>query len=199
MEPEGRNDKREQILDAALCVFSRKGVFGTRIADIAGEAGIAYGLVYHYFKNKDEILNTIFEERWVSLAEKLEAAELAGDGAIARLRGVTEVFIEAYEVRPQVVEILLLEFTHMSCLMEPGHLEKVARAFGTVSRVIERGQEEGALRSDVHSSVLMLMFVGGLQMLLQSQLFGFLRPPKELGPRAPHLMLDVFLDGVREK
>ena len=56
-----RRDKRKRILDAAVCVFARMGYHGARVSDIAREAGIAYGLVYHYFTNKEEILNTIFE------------------------------------------------------------------------------------------------------------------------------------------
>ncbi len=114
MERPERHDKRSKILDAALEVFSRKGVFATRIADIASEAGIAYGLVYHYFKNKEEILNTIFEERWARVTELLERAEKDGRDTADRLRRAAEVFLSAYQRRPQVVELLLLEFTRTS-------------------------------------------------------------------------------------
>jgi len=63
-ESGARRDKRNRILDAATHVFARTGFHRARVSDIAQEAGIAYGLVYHYFSNKEEILNTIFEERW---------------------------------------------------------------------------------------------------------------------------------------
>ncbi len=109
-----RPEKRELILDAALAVFSRRGVFATRIADIAEEAGVAYGLVYHYFKNKEEILNTIFEDRWTRLTERLEKAAAEGHGARERLHAVAAVFLEAYRTRPQLVELLLLEFTRQA-------------------------------------------------------------------------------------
>ena len=126
-KPEARQDKRAQILDAALAVFSRKGVFASRIADIASEAGIAYGLVYHYFRNKEEILNTIFEERWARVTELLEQANESGSDATDRLTRAAGVFIGAYRHRPQVVEVLLLEFTRMSKFLEPVHIDKIAR------------------------------------------------------------------------
>ncbi len=128
-----RHDKRSKILDAALAVFSRKGVFATRIADIASEAGIAYGLVYHYFKNKEEILNTIFEQRWAQVTERLEEASKGGRDARDRLERAAGVFIESYRTRPQVVELLLLEFSRMSKFLEPIHVDQIAGAFAIVT------------------------------------------------------------------
>ena len=68
-------ERRRQILEAATRVFARSGFHGSRVSDIASEAGIAYGLVYHYFKNKDEILDTVFRESWALFIEILEAVE----------------------------------------------------------------------------------------------------------------------------
>ena len=59
-----------------------------RVSDIADEAGVAYGLVYHYFQSKDEVLDTLFLERWDVLLEAIReidatrhpgAREAAGD------------------------------------------------------------------------------------------------------------------------
>jgi AcrR family transcriptional regulator len=193
-----RRGKRERILEAALAVFSRKGVFASRIADIASEAGIAYGLVYHYFKNKDEILNTIFDESWGSLAERLEQAEKRGETTPERLRSVAESFIEVYHARPQLVELLMLEFTLLSKLLEANHLEKVKDAFGVIRRIIERGQREGEIRG-FDSGMLVLTFVGGLQLILQCQAFGFLRPPEGFNQRGADLVVQMFLNGVGAK
>src|SRR5215210_2753178 len=57
-------DKRRVILDAAVRVFARQGFHTCRVSDIADEAKVAYGLVYHYFQSKDQILSTLFLERW---------------------------------------------------------------------------------------------------------------------------------------
>src|SRR3954468_17969178 len=73
-------DKRRIILDAAVRVFARQGFNGCRVSDIADEAGVAYGLVYHYFRSKDEVLDTLFLERWNVLLEvirELDATDSA--------------------------------------------------------------------------------------------------------------------------
>ena len=68
-------DRRRQILDAAIRVFARQGFHACRVSDIAREAGVAYGLVYHYFNSKDQVLNELFVERWsLLLAAKARAA-----------------------------------------------------------------------------------------------------------------------------
>lgn len=191
-----RPDKRAQILDAALAVFSRKGVFASRIADIASEAGIAYGLVYHYFRNKEEILNTIFEERWTRVTELLEAAEAAGETPREQLTRAVQVFISAYRDRPQVVELLLLEFSRMSKFLEPVHLEQIGRAFGVVTRILENAQKSGAIRADVPASLLMLVFLGGIQLILQSEAFGGVRLPDGFAEHGAETVVDVFWRGV---
>ena len=68
-------DKRRQILDAAIHVFARQGFHACRVSDIADEAGVAYGLVYHYFKSKDEVLNELFTERWSLLLAAIEEVD----------------------------------------------------------------------------------------------------------------------------
>ncbi len=194
-----RPERRAQILDAALAVFSRKGIFATRIADIASEAGIAYGLVYHYFRNKEEILNTIFEERWTGVTEMLEEAEARGETARDQLRGALDVFISSYRDRPQVIELLLLEFSRMSKFLEPMHLEQIGRAFAVVTRILENAQKSGEIRTDVPASLLMLVFLGGIQLILQSEAFGGVRLPEGFQERGSEMVVEVFWEGVRTK
>jgi TetR/AcrR family fatty acid metabolism transcriptional regulator len=62
---------RERIIAAATEVFARSGFHGAKVADIAERAGIAYGLVYHYFHNKDDLLAAIFTERWAEYVSYL--------------------------------------------------------------------------------------------------------------------------------
>ena len=74
-------DKRRQILDAAIRVFARQGFHACRVSDIADEAGVAYGLVYHYFKSKDQVLNELFVERWSLLLSAIEEVDNQPIGA----------------------------------------------------------------------------------------------------------------------
>ena len=68
-------DKRQVILDAAVRVFARQGFHTCRVSDIADEAGVAYGLVYHYFSSKEEILDTLFLDRWGLMLDAIAEAD----------------------------------------------------------------------------------------------------------------------------
>src|SRR5215475_4275785 len=89
-------DKRRQILDAAIRVFARQGFYATRVSDIADEAGVAYGLVYHYFKSKDEVLNELFSERWSLLLAAIEEADREGVSARAKLEAAAGFIVDSY-------------------------------------------------------------------------------------------------------
>src|SRR5438034_4158645 len=67
----GSTGKRESILRAATRVFARNGYFNSKVADIAGAAGVADGTVYLYFKSKEEILHSIFDQ---NMAEAIVSA-----------------------------------------------------------------------------------------------------------------------------
>ena len=71
----GQEDKRRLILDAAVRVFARKGYHTCRVGDIAEEAGVAHGLLYHYFRSKEELLETIFRETWRELLDAVQSVE----------------------------------------------------------------------------------------------------------------------------
>src|SRR5262245_27023282 len=148
-----RRDKRSLILDAAIKVFARKGYHGSRISDIAREADIAYGLVYHYFKNKEEILHTIFEERWSGFLEAVE--EIAGrDVSTAdKLVSVAALILNAYRVRPEWVKVLVLEIQRSSRFAEPGQLRAVGALFQSVARILRAGQKAGELRAELDPDV----------------------------------------------
>ena len=89
-------DKRRQILDAAIHVFARQGFHACRVSDIADEAGVAYGLVYHYFKSKDEVLNELFTERWSLLLATIEEVDGQAVGAREKLDAVAHFIIDSY-------------------------------------------------------------------------------------------------------
>ncbi|MEN8185084.1 MAG: TetR/AcrR family transcriptional regulator [Myxococcota bacterium] len=163
-----RREKREIILDAAIKVFARTGYHGSRVSDIAQEAGIAYGLVYHYFKNKEEILNTIFEERWSGF---LEAVETIGDSPAStedRLISVAALILNAYRLRPEWMKVLVLEIQRSSRVREPGQIRAMGQLFERVARILRRGQEAGEVRKDLDAQVACTVFLGALELAITS-------------------------------
>src|SRR4051812_33746324 len=97
---QGAVDKRRVILDAAIRVFAREGFHRCRVSDIAKEANVAYGLVYHYFRSKDEVLDTLFTERWSLLLEAIHDADGSDVPARDKLHAVASFIIESYHHDP---------------------------------------------------------------------------------------------------
>ena len=198
-ETRDKPERRDQILEAALEVFSRRGVFATRIADIAAEAGVAYGLVYHYFRNKEEILHTIFEVGWAELQGRLEAAEGRAGGARQRFLAVAEAFLDAYRRRPRVVELFMLEFSGTSRYPEAPQLGPISKALSVVTRILERGRADGDIRADLDVDLLTLIFIGSLQLLVQAQVLGVYTLPDDFKENGAVKIVDAFFDGVGAK
>ena len=96
-------EKRRLILDAAAGVFARKGFHTSRVGDIAEEAGVAHGLLYHYFSSKDEVLDTIFHEHWTALLDRLHEVERSDEPAVEQLRRVAAILLRGWLTEPDVV------------------------------------------------------------------------------------------------
>jgi AcrR family transcriptional regulator len=165
-ESPSRPDKRVLILEAAIKVFARNGYHGSRIADIAGEAGIAYGLVYHYFKNKEEILSSIFEERWGAFLDTLEHVTGQPGTAADRLQRVATIILGGHHVRPEWVKVLVLEIQRSSRFAQPSQIRAVGRLFQIVARILREGQEKGEIRTDLDPDVACYVFIGALEIVI---------------------------------
>lgn len=170
-----RSDKRALILDAAIKVFASHGYHGSRVSDIAREAGIAYGLVYHYFRNKEEILSTIFEERWSGFLDAVEAIGKANPSTHDRLVSVAALILNAFRLRPDWVKVLVLEIQRSSRFQEPGQIAAVGRLFDALERMLRDGQERGELRRDLDPAVAVTVFVGALDLVITSLVLGVTR------------------------
>lgn len=197
-----RAEKRELILDAAIKVFARNGYHGSRISDIAREAGIAYGLVYHYFKNKEEILGSIFEQRWSGFLEALEGIASEGTSAEDRLVSVAALILNAYRVRPDWVKVLVIEIQRSARFAEPGQLRAFGQLFAVVGRIIRDGQEAGELRADLDPGIACTVFIGGLELAITSLVLRLVEVDDASAAGREHYLnvartvVDIFLHGL---
>lgn len=196
-------DKRERILDAAIKVFARAGFHGARVSDIASEAGIAYGLVYHYFKNKDEILATIFEEQWLGFIAAVEDIGASNASLRDRMVSIAALMLSAYRVRPDWVKVLVFEIQRSSRFAQPGQIRAVTQLFDAVRKILEDAQATGELRDDVDARVASTLFIGALELMITSLVLGVSDvPDDEQGERAYYLAfanttVEIFLNGCR--
>ncbi len=195
-----RSEKRVLILEAAISVFARMGYHGARVSDIAREAGIAYGLVYHYFKNKEEILRTIFEEHWSGFLEGLAGIADSAGTTENKLVSVAALTLNAYRLRPDWVKVLVLEIQRTSRFAEPSQQRAVGGLVQLIARLIRAGQANGELRQDVDPEVASYLFIGGLEIVITAHVLDVLKiePGEEQGyyQKVARTVVDVFLHGL---
>src|SRR5438445_11438617 len=157
-------DKRGQILGAAVRVFAAQGYEATRVGDIAKEAGVAYGLVYHYFDSKEAVLEAVFREQWGRLLAAVALAEDTGDGAPEQLELVVKIVLRAWRDDPDLVRLLVREITRSPHIQD--ELDEIGQAFASLERIIRRGQDEGSFRAEVDARLAAWMLYGALEAVL---------------------------------
>jgi TetR/AcrR family transcriptional regulator, fatty acid metabolism regulator protein len=192
-------DKRRQILDAAVRVFARQGFHATRVSDIADEAGVAYGLVYHYFRSKDEVLNELFVERWSLLLTAIEEADRAGGSHRARLAAVAGFIIESYRHDPELMKVIIVEVTRAANSFGRTHLPEIRRAYESIAKIVADGQEAGEFRRDVTPLFASMTFYGAIEQLLSGWIFELI-PASDTGfEDAKDLLVTTICDGLEPR
>jgi AcrR family transcriptional regulator len=187
-------DKRRVILDAAVRVFARDGYHTSRVGDIAEEAGIAHGLLYHYFSSKDEVLATVFRDNWGELLEAFRRVEASEEPADDKLRGIAKILLRSWRNDPDLVRVMVREVARSSHLQ--GQIEEIGEGFATIQRVIERGQAEGAFRPELDPRLASWIFYGGLEEILTGWVLGQLPDGDEEVARAERTIVDVVCGGL---
>jgi TetR/AcrR family fatty acid metabolism transcriptional regulator len=163
-------DKRRALLAAAVRVFARSGYHGARVGDIAAEAGVAHGLIYHYFDSKEDVLRTIFRENWGVLLERFRAVEAADEPADQKLAGVAKILLRTWRNEPDLVTVMVREVARSRHLQE--EVEGVREAFAIVERIVRQGQAEGRFRSDLDARFASWLVYGGLEEVLTGWVLG---------------------------
>ncbi|HVP66908.1 MAG TPA: TetR/AcrR family transcriptional regulator [Anaeromyxobacteraceae bacterium] len=176
--PQGEPEKRRAILHAALRVFADKGYHGCRIADVARQAGVAYGLVYHYFRNKDELLESVLAEQWAILIGAIRAIADGPGSAADQVAAVIRYTMDVFRTAPAAVRVLILEVPRTPGVIRAGtDRETFETAMGLVAEMVRRGQAAGELRRDVDPRVCAASVLGVLDMNLTGMVTGTLSAP----------------------
>lgn len=189
-----QEERRRQILAAAVRVFARTGYHGSRVGDIAEEAGVAHGLLYHYFSSKEAVLQTIFRENWGALIERFRAVEAADEPAHEKLEGIAKILLRTWRNDPDLVTVMVREVARSQQLQ--GQVEEVREAFAIVQRVIEEGQATGAFRPDLDARLASWVVYGGLEEVLTGWVLGQLPAGEEEVARAERTAIDLALRGL---
>jgi AcrR family transcriptional regulator len=164
-------DKRRVILDAAMRVFARQGFHTCRVSDIADEAGVAYGLVYHYFSSKDAILDTLFLERWNVMLAAIAEADRMHRSPREKLRAIAGFIVDSYRHEPELMKVIVVEVTRAANTFGRTHLAKIREAYQQIAGIVARAQAEGVFRPDITPEFGALAFYGAIEQVLTRWIF----------------------------
>jgi AcrR family transcriptional regulator len=189
-------DRRRQILDAAVRVFARQGFHTCRVADIADEAQVAYGLVYHYFSSKEEILDTLFLERWDVMLSAISEADAAASSPREKLYAIAAFIIDSYRHDPELMKVIIVEVTRAANTFGRTHLAKIREAFAQIAGIVARAQAAGMFREEITPEFAALAFYGFIEQVLSGWIFE-LEPAgdREL-ERAKSMIVDTICRGL---
>jgi AcrR family transcriptional regulator len=187
-------DKRQQILEAAVRVFAEQGYDKSRVGDVAREAGVAYGLIYHYFDSKEAVLEAVFREAWGRLLTAVAVAEQTAGTAPERLELVVKIVLRAWRDDPDLVRLLVREVTRNPHIQD--ELDEIGQAFATLERIVAGGQAEGTLRPSLDARLSAWMLYGALEEILTGWVLGRLPDDPEAVARAEREVATTLVGGL---
>ena len=190
----GRPEKRALILDAAVRVFAKRGYHGARVGDVAREAGVAHGLLYHYFSSKEELVQTIFRENWGELVARFRAVESSDEPAPTKLEGIAKILLRTWRNDPDLVTVMVRDVARSPRLQ--GQVDEVGEAFAIVQRIVEQGQAQGDFRPDLDPRLASWVLYGGLEEVLTGWVLRTLPDGDDEVARAERTAIEVILRGL---
>ena len=192
-------DKRRQILDAAIHVFARQGFHSCRVSDIADEAGVAYGLVYHYFNSKDQVLNELFVERWSLLLTAIEEVDNQPISGREKLDTVARFIIDSYRHEPDLMKVIIVEVTRAANSFGRTHLPEIRRAYDLIAKIVADAQASGDFRKDVDPEFASMWFYGAIEQLLSGWVFGLIPGEDADFDRAREMVVETICGGLEPR
>jgi TetR/AcrR family fatty acid metabolism transcriptional regulator len=189
-----QEEKRRLILDAAVATFASKGYHASRVGDIAEEAGVAYGLVYHYFASKEDVLEAVFRETWAELLAAIRDVEQSGQPAAEQLRQIVAIFLRSWRRRPDLVRVLVREVARSPEVQR--RVDEISDVFAAIERVVASGQSDGSFRADVDPRLVSWILYGAIEEMLTGWVLGQLPDGDEDVALAERTVMALIIGGL---
>jgi TetR/AcrR family fatty acid metabolism transcriptional regulator len=189
-------DKRRVILEAAVRVFARQGFHTCRVSDIADEARVAYGLVYHYFNSKEEILDTLFLERWDVMLAAIGEVDASSRSPREKLQAIAAFIVDSYRHDPELMKVIVVEVTRAANTFGRTHLAKIREAYTQIAGIVARAQNVGVFRDQITPEFAALAFYGLIEQVLTGWIFDSEAVADEDLERAKALIVETICRGL---
>lgn len=192
-----KHDKYKRIIDAAIKVFSQKGFHKARISDVAEEANVADGTIYLYFKNKDDLLITIFESKLKEIIDKFTKAIDSEPDPIFKLARFIWLYFSMMEQHPDLASILTIELRQSHKFMKEYTPQKFGEFLKLITNIVIEGKDKNLFREDVLPGVVKRGLFGAMN---EMETFWMLVPKakrsKYSAQDAAKQVCDIFIRGL---
>jgi TetR/AcrR family transcriptional regulator, fatty acid metabolism regulator protein len=189
-------DKPQQIIEAAIRVFARKGYYNSRVSDIARAAGIAAGTIYLYFDTKQEILISLFRDKMAAFVAAAWRAIAEERDAITKVRRLVYLHFEILERQPDLAEVVQVELRQGQKFFRGPATQEIAGYFALIASILEEGVATGLFRADLPVKLAAKMLFGAMDQMATSWVLG--KRGYRLVDVAP-AVADLFLQGIAVK
>lgn len=169
-----KEERPQEITDAAFAAFAENGYAATRVDEVAKRAGVSKGLMYLYFKTKEELFKAVIKNvvirRVDSLIAQIETSELSSEEF---LRGPLLVFMKKIPGSPVavVIRLLLSEGQRHPDLVDYYWENVVNRGLTAISLFVERGVERGEFRASAVNDLPHIFFAPIMLSIIWKLLF----------------------------
>jgi TetR/AcrR family transcriptional regulator, fatty acid metabolism regulator protein len=189
-------DKRRMILDAAVIAFAKRGFHACRVSDIADEANVAYGLVYHYFRSKDEVLDTLFLDRWNVLLAVISEIDGREIPPREKLHAIAGFIVDSYRHDPDLMKVIIVEVTRAANSFGRTHLGKIREAYALIAEIVAKAQVDGTFKREVTPEFAALAFYGAIEQVLTGWIFDMLPRGEEEYEQAKAFIVETICGGL---
>ena len=189
------DNKREKILRAAAIVFSRRGFYKSRVAEIARVADVADGTIYLYFKNKDDILISLFEEEMAKVIKDMKDELAKIDTTEAKIRKFIEKHLALIDENRELAEVMQIELRQSHKFMTEYKGTKFKDYLNIISSIIQQGQRRGEIRDDIIPGITKRILFGALDEI--SNYWVLSRNRRYSLSVTAKLIGDIFINGIK--
>ncbi len=195
------NITRKKILNTAIKIFSEKGFLATRISDISKEAGIAHGLLYYYFKDKEHILQAIFEENWKDLIKNINQVIEHNTSVQERISAILSFIFHLFYNHPDLFRVIVINLRYNPEGKKYIRGELLQEFLQPLYRLFTEGQNEGVFRKDIEPEVAIDFLFGTVENSIRNILTGVSKFKLEIDDlyKIKESILKIFYNGVLEE
>ncbi|MCB1171227.1 MAG: TetR/AcrR family transcriptional regulator [Leptospiraceae bacterium] len=172
---------QDRILRAAVKVMARKGYHGTRISDIAAEADVAYGLVYHYFGSKEKVLENIVENVAGRFSDRIARIGQEPGSLTEKLGRISDYMLDTFLANPEMIHLLVQEVVRSGNVDPVSEMASARAILVQIREIIEQGKKKGDIDSDTDAELLSIAFFGAVELTLTALVQGIYRNRAKLG------------------